>query len=163
MQRKKAEIKTLAKFLVKAKLSTYASGKARKLKPQRPGFEEFQFSQKEWSYRDSYAGHYAATGQEVVRFKNRPVWSMSYSGGMAKEFHGSAEFTEQTFKFLREALSQVTEAKPFRGPEHFIRGEFGYINHAYGSMASFNGIEVITHKGREVFRQYYIGGLVVGK
>lgn len=66
----------LAGFLVRAKAKTYA-GNGKASATQRPGFRELGFSDGAWSYRDSYAGFYSATGQEVVRFKGRPVWMMA--------------------------------------------------------------------------------------
>ena len=38
----KIDLKKLAKFLVKAKINTYAGG-GREVSPQRPGFKELEF------------------------------------------------------------------------------------------------------------------------
>jgi len=73
-------LKELAKFLVKAKMGTYAADGA-EVSPQRPEFKELEFIEGDWEYRDSYAGFFFAPGQEVVRYKRKPVWIMSYHGG----------------------------------------------------------------------------------
>jgi len=153
-------LKELSQFLVKAKIQTYA-GDGKKISPQRSGFKEIEFSNGDWYYRDSYCGFYSAPGQEVVRYKGKPIWMMSYSGGMKKKYHGNFEFAKQTYDFLKEALKRVDESKPFRGPDNFKKGDYEYISKVEGDVKSFVGTEKIFYKGEEVFRQNYIGGLIV--
>ena len=155
-------LEDLANFLVKAKVNAWA-GDGREILPQRPGFKELEFIEGDWEYRDSYTGYYYAPGQEVVRFKGRPVWTMAYSGGMKPEYHGNREFAKQTFAFLKEALKLVKPSMPFRGPLEFKHGDFEYRNRFFGDIKCFTGFEIITYKGKEVFRQDYVGGLVVSK
>jgi len=152
----------LAKFLVKAKTQTYA-GDGKEVPAQRPGFKELEFIEGDWEYRDSYSGFFFAPGQEVVRYKVKPVWAMAYSGGMNEKYHGDVDFAKKTFGFLKEALKQVHESRPFRGPEYFEQGDFEYIDKSMGDIRSFKGIERILYKGEEVFRQDYIGGLILSK
>ena len=152
----------LAEFLVKAKTQTYA-GDGHKVEPQRPGFKEFEFSDGDWNYRDSYAGFYSAPGQEVVRFQGEPVWTMVYSGGMRPKYQGQEDFSRQTFAFLKKALLGVGKSQPFRGPGKFHFGGFEYLNIVEGDVTDFHGVEKIFHDGDEVFRQNYIGGLIVPK
>jgi len=153
-------LKELSQFLAKAKVQTYA-GDGKKISPQRSSFKELEFSEGDWCYRDSYCGFYSAPGQEVVRYKGEPVWMMSYSGGMKQKYHGNFEFAKQTYDFLKEALKRVEESKPFRGLDHFKQGDYEYINKVEGDVKSFRGTERILYKGEEVFRQDYIGGLIV--
>jgi hypothetical protein len=153
-------IKKLANFLVKAKKQTYADD-GKEVTPQRPGFKELEYSDGDYVYRDSYTGFFSAPGQEIVRFKGIAIWSMAYSGGMKKKFHKDAEFAEKVFTFLKKALSRVTEDIPFRGPENFKQGDFEYVNYFEGDITNFRGYEKILFKGKEVFNQDYIGGLVV--
>jgi len=153
-------LKELAKFLVKAKKQTYA-GEGKEITPQRPGFKELEYSENDYDYRDSYSGFFYAPGQEIVRFKGVPIWSMSYSGGMKKEYHEDVEFAEKVFTFLKKALFKITEDIPFRGPKHLKEGDFEYINEVEGDITNFKGHEKILFKGKEVFSQDYIGGLIV--
>jgi hypothetical protein len=155
-------LKNLAEFLVKAKCRTYA-GDGKEIAPQRPGFNELEFKDGDWEYRDSYSGLYFAPGQEVVRFKGVPVWTMAYSGGMKPEYHGNRDFAEQVFSFLKQALLRVKESRPFRGPESFKDGEFEYVDASEGDITDFRGTEIILFRGKEVFRQNYIGGAIVHK
>lgn len=152
----------LVKFLVTAKKNTYAAG-GKEIPPQRPNFKELEYREGDWYYRDSYSGFYQAPGQEVVYFQGKPVWAMAYSGGMVKEFHGNEEFAKQTFGFLIKCLSLVKEEEPFRGPREFSEGDYSYSVKLEGGITDFSGEEKIFYKGREIFRQHFIGGLIIPK
>jgi len=158
----KIDLTALSKFLVKAKINTYASDR-KEIEPQRPDFKELEFKEGDLEYRDSYSGFYFAPGQEIVRFKGNPVWSMAYSGGMNLKFHDDFDFAKQTFTFLKEVLKHGEESRPFRGPKNFKRGDYEYIDNSEGDVTSFKGTEKILYKGEEVFRQDYIGGIIVQK
>ena len=155
-------LKELSRFLVKAKSNTYA-GDGNKIHPQRPGFKELKYVEGNLEYRDSYSGFYLAPGQEIVRFKGKPVWSMAYSGGMVSEYHRNRDFAKQTFRFLKKALLRVEELRPFRGPEYFREEDYEYINSNEGTISDFKGTERILYKRKEVFKQNYIGGLIIHK
>jgi len=156
------DFEELANFLVRAKKQAYA-GDGNEIPPQRPGFKELEYVEGDMEYRDSYSGFYFAPGQEVVRFQGRPVWAMSYSGGMRPEYHGQRDFAKQTFMFLKRALSNVKGSRPFRGPENLIDGEWQYTDSSEGDITDFKGTEHIFFMGKEVFMQCYIGGLIVPK
>ncbi len=162
------DLGTLAQFLVRARSHGYAGGAKKVANPQRPGFKEFPPFQEEGpagvlEYVDSYAGHYFAPGQEVVRLNSVPIWHMAYSGGMLPDFHGDKELAHETFQFLKMALSYAPQDRPFRGPDIFKDGKFDYYNDARGTLADFYGTERIFRSVQAVFRQRYIGGLFVHK
>jgi len=156
------DLSQLAKFLVKAKTQTYA-GDGKEIAAQRPGFSELEFKEGNFEYRDSYSGFYQAPGQEVVRYKSKPIWIMAYSGGMEKKYHGDADFSEKTFSFLKQALLRIEELRPFRGPDYLKEGDYEYVNKVEGDIADFSGREQILYKGEKVFTQDYIGGLIIQK
>lgn len=156
------DLEKLAEFVVKAKLRTYA-GDGKEVKPERAGFKELEYKEGVWAYRDSYTGFYAAPGQEVVRFDGRPIWVMSYNGGMMPEYIGDIEFAKTAFMFLKLALSKVTVSRPFRGPEMLMYEGWEYRDRGKGDITNFNRGEHILFKGRKVFAQDYIGGLVIHK
>jgi len=157
------DLKKLARFLVKAKIDTYASVNRMKIKPERLDFDELEYEKGDFYYRDSYVGFFQAPGMEVVRLKGKVVWTMAYSGGMLEKFHGDEKFAKEVFGFLKEALKKVSEDIPFRGPKSFKKGEWKYVNEIKGDIKRFLGFEKILFKGKEVFSQEYIGGLVVDK
>ncbi len=152
----------LVEFLVRAKKETYAGG-GEEISPQRPGFKESEYREGDWYYRDSYSGFYQAPGQEVVYFKDEPVWAMTYSGGMKKEFHGDEALAKKTFGFLKKCLSQAGKDEPFRGPRELVEGDFSYQMVLKGDINDFSGEERIFYKGKEVFHQRFIGGMIIQK
>ena len=152
-------LEELSEFLIKAKINTYASDAA-EISPQRPNFKELEFSKGDWNYRDSYAGSIVFPGQEVVRFKTKPVWIMSYHGEIFQEYWNNPEFIEQTFDFLKLCLRQVIVDRPFRGPKNFQKDSFEYFGNSRGSVSGFMGEVLITFKDRPVYELRYFGGLV---
>ena len=156
------DIQELAEFLVRAKVSTYA-GDGKEVAPQRPGFNELEYREGDFEYRDSYTGFYCAPGQEIVRFKGKPIWSMAYNGGMIKKYQSDEAFSSMTFAFLKEALKMIDKSRPFRGPESFIDGDFEYVDETEGDITLFNGCEKILYRGEKVFEQHYMGGLILEK
>lgn len=155
-------LKQLAKFLVEAKTKGgYGFGK--EIKPWRKGFKELEYKKGKFYYRDSYSGHFFAPGQEVVYYDNKPVWAMAYSGGMHFKYHGNEKFANQTFGFLGKALAKMPIARPFRGPERLKIGDYIYVSKVKGNIKDFIGTEKIYYKNKEIFRQYYIGGLIINK
>jgi hypothetical protein len=160
------DLKKLAEFLVKAKISTYASADRMKIESERSGFDELEFEEGDYYYRDSYAGFFQAPGMEVVRFggkKGEPIWTMAYSGGMLERYHGDLGFAKEVFSFLKEALKRVAVDAPYRGPGDFTNGDFKYTNQFEGDMRRFVGLEKILYRGKEVFSQDYCGGIVLDK
>ena len=157
------KLENLVDFLLRARNHGYA-GSAEKVKnPQRPGFKEFPpYIEGDFEYVDSYAGKYYAPGQEVIRFKGIPVWNMAYNGGMLSKFHGQLDFSKSTYNFLKRALLEVDKSKPFRGPKIFNdTSSFLYLNESEGDITNFKGIERILLNNEEVFKQDYIGGLII--
>ncbi|KYK26233.1 hypothetical protein AYK26_05490 [Euryarchaeota archaeon SM23-78] len=154
----------LTNFILRARKHGYVGGAEKLIKPQRPGFKEFQpYVKGDFEYVDSYAGYYYAPGQEVIRYKEAPVWNMSYNGGMLLRFHGDLEFSKKTYEFLKKALAEVKPERPFRGPERFTDGNFKYHDESEGDITNFKGTERIFFRGVEVYRQDYIGGLIIPK
>lgn len=71
---------------------------------------------------------------------------MNYMGGIYREAIGLVRAVE-VYAFLKLALQQVPADKPFRGPERFNYGNFGYTNETKGVLSAFQGIERIKWKG----------------
>jgi len=161
------DLNELARFLVTAKRRTYAGDGKELTNPQRPDFKELVFEDGLWNYRDSYTGYFMAPGQEVVRFDEKPVWVMSYWGGMLHEFSGDRVLARETFDFLKKALRGVSLDAPFRGPRNFTLENFRYSSSYEGDITDFNGAESIMKDmefgARTVFRQKFGGGLVIPK
>jgi hypothetical protein len=165
------DLKELAEFIVEGKKSCYAGDCDHMLLPD--GSKLLTFQKGNFFYEDNYAGFYQAPGRELVKWKTEDgqrIWQMTYSGGMLSEFWGNEKIAEETFEFLRKALSQITPEKPFRGPRLFQdrdsdKNLWSYVNISKGDLQQFRGDEIITTEKEPimVFSQNYIGGLVIPK
>ena len=149
-------------FLGKATKATYAGGGLRLETSQRPNFIELEYDEEPWSYRDSYAGFIRSVGHEVVWHEGRPFWSMTYYGGMTSEFTGSNEFAEQTFLFLKKAMSTGEKGVVFqpRGPDVFVDRNWKYECEWSGSISDFKGSEEIRFDGEIAFTHFFCGGTI---
>jgi len=152
------DIGELCRFLVKAKINTYAGGREGAI--LRDGSKELVFSEGKFGYRDRYFGFNPFIGEETVFYEEACIWGMNYYGFAVP----SEDFSlKDMYKFLREALKRVSEKKPFRGPEKYEKHQFKYVNNVEGDLSRFNGTERIFHKGKEIYTLLYQGGCTVGE
>lgn len=153
------DIKQLSKFLVKARINTYASGGEGGEKVLPDGSKEFEFREGEFKYRDRYFGFDPFIGEEIVWQDEKAVWGMNYYGKIISEITPA----KSVYQFLREALKKITEDKPFRGPDNFKKGDFEYINKIKGTIEKVEGEETIFYKGKLVYKLTYHGGIIKEK
>jgi len=153
------DIEQLSKFLIKAKINTYASSgeKGEKILPD--GSKEFEFEEKEFKYRDRYFGFNPFIGEEIVWQNEEVVWGMNYYGEIVSEIIPA----KSIYHFLQEALKKIPDDKPFRGPDNFKKGDFEYINKVEGIVEKFKGEETIFYKEQLVYRLSYHGGFAIIK
>ena len=147
----------LIKFINRATLATYA-GDGRRAKPSRPGFYDLEYSEDDFYYRDSFAGYLYSHGQEVIWFKDKPIWICSYTGGMQNDKANDPDFANQTFEFLKKSMRTNTgEGFHPRGPKEFKDGDWEYKNNYIGDISKFTGHEEIFYKSKLVFIHDYFG------
>lgn len=84
---------------------------------------------------------------------------MCYAGGVTAPVSTSPEIG-QVYEFLRAALRQVTQERPYRGPRRFQEGAYIYTDESQGELERFWGVEAITHKDTLVYQLRYSGGLL---
>ena len=154
-------LKELSEFIVEANCNTYAINEGEVL-PQRPGYKEFEYKKGPWLLRDSYTGYFRAPGMTTVYYKDIPSWTMAYGG------HGQTEGYEdranQTFQFLKSALTQVNVGSPFRGPERYqVDNKVYTFNMLTGDITDGLWKEEITESGIVMFTQIGIVGCVIHK
>jgi len=147
-------LQELARFIVKAKRNTYAR-KGEGLRSEDES-KNLQYKEGDYFYRDRYFGSEKFGGEEVVWFKEKPVWLMNYYGGIEKKIVDS----ERVFAFLRQALLQVSVDRPFRGPRFYKEGNFEYVDSSTGDIKCFKGREEITYQEETVHRLEYAGGII---
>jgi len=149
----------LSKFLVKAKIATYASVGEANERTLEDGAKELTFEDGNLKYHDRYYGFNPFIGEEVVFENEKIVWSMNYYG---KIISGVVS-AKQIYEFLKMAMRQVKEDRPFRGPDNFKSGDFEYTDESIGDINDFSGTEKILFKGQEIYRLVYHGGIVKNK
>lgn len=155
MANSKSESK-LQEFLIKANQHGYASGEAGSSKKEKDSSTTIEFSSGDWRMHDNFFGGEPYGGRLVVFHKNKPHWIMVYYGYVAKTATNIAE----VYAFLQNALKRMPPDAPFRGPKKFVEGDFVYKNSWKGDLESYSGVEVISQKKREVYKAWYMGGLV---
>lgn len=145
-------------FIVRAKSASYV-GDGAHTTPHRPGSVDLAFSAAPFAYLDSYFGGSDFIGQEVVYFRDQPVWAMNYYGYILRPDLIDAP---QAGKVIKASLSQLyTEGRFLGGFEHRVDG-YTYTDTSEGDAAHFQGKEWITCQGIRVYSLVYHGGLIKG-
>lgn len=145
-------------FLLEAKRRTYAAANGTAATaPLLPGARQFEHADGAWLYRDIYVGEARFAGQEMVYHQERPIWSMSYAGGVVPALAAPAE-VERVYAFLRAALRLVAPERPFRGPQLHTEGAWQYRDESWGDAIAFHGHETVRHDGVTVYTLRYGGG-----
>jgi hypothetical protein len=150
----------LIHFLLHARRRTYAGqDDAASVRPLLPGSKQLEYQEVPFFYRNIYFGTTSFVGQETVYFRGRPVWSMSYSGGIIPEVVSRDE-EQHIYTFLRQALQQVAYERPFRGPQVYSAGPYRYLDTTQGDIVHFRGEEMIMQGKKRVYALRYGGGLL---
>ena len=142
-------------FLSKAKKSTYASLSGR-IASAISGAKEYEFIHDDYRYVDIYFGSLHFSGIEIVYLKDKPLWVMTYSGGLV----GHREKAESVYAFLRHALLAPDPNIPVRGPKHLAAGEYTYGLSAEGTLEDFSGSETIEEGYEIIYSLDFAGGNV---
>lgn len=149
----------LQDFLIAAKQASYASSADdASLTPLLSGTKQLEYRSGDFFYRDIYAGLLMFVGQEIVYFRDTPVWSMSYAGGTLSGV--DMDQVRDIYALLRQALRQVPKEQPFRGPEAFDNHPYCYRNEISGSVERFHGQERITASDKLLYELRYSGGML---
>lgn len=149
----------LARFLVKAKIATYASGSDEfVVTPALASSQQLEYVDGNLLYRDIYYGGLHFIGMETIFLDEQPVWGMCYYGGMLP---GSSDRQIAGMPaVLKAALHEVPLQAPFRGPVSFQKDGYDYKNEIHGDITSFFGTEIIHIHKQAIYRLHYSGGVV---
>lgn len=148
-------------FLIEAKKQTYAAqGDDASVTPLLPGSKQLEYHKGFYSYRDVYYGLAFFAGQETVEYEGKPIWTMVYSGGPLDP-SADKETVKAVYSFLRQALSLVDEETIYRGPRHYVDGDWEFRNEYEGGLERFRGREAIWARGVEVYALEYSGGCLM--
>ncbi len=148
---------TLIDFIIKAKLSGYASGGEGQEKKFDDGSLGFELVSNGYRYLDRYNGFNPFAGSEHIYDSNNAlIWIMNYFG----EVLPTCSEPKIIYSFLKEAMLLITPDYPFRGPAKLEKQKFKYENAQKGSLDGFHGIESIYENDEKVYVLYYHGGKI---
>ncbi len=150
----------LYEFLIEAKKQTYANENVEKANSSRNGSYDYEYSNGNMIYHDTYFGGTKFMGEEVVYAEEiTPIWGMNYYGVTLDETLSE----EAVDKALRPALMQVGMDKdviPVRGPKEYINGEYKYTFVVEGDLNYFEGTETIYKNNKRVYILKCHGGII---
>jgi len=149
-------IQKLKGFLIEAKIHTYASNGEGGEDIFPDGSKNLKFEKGDFQYSDKYFGSESFGGEEIVSYKNKPIWKMAYQGGIIEKIY----LKKEIYDFLQDALKKIPENKPFRGPSNLKKGNFEYFNQNSGNIQGFVGREHILYKNKKVYKLEYHGGTI---
>jgi len=146
----------LNSFFKDAKINTYASKGEGGEKTYSDGCKELVYEDRNYKYKDRYYGFNPFIGEELVYKNEKVIWVMNYYGRILSDDIDGKEL----YNFLKKAMRQVKEDRPFRGPSEFAAGDYRYTDKSNGDIDNFTGIELIYYQGNKVYELYYHGGII---
>jgi hypothetical protein len=153
---KNLSLEQLNDFIVQAKAATYA-GDGPKAESCRPRSLDLHFTDGDFSYIDSYFGGADFLGQEVVYFRDDPVWAMNYYGRILAPDRIRADEAGQ---IIKQSLSAMYQEGRFLGGFEYTVDSDTYIDTSQGDPTEFTGTEWIERNGVKVYELIYHGGLI---
>ena len=146
---------SLIQFLVDSNKAGYAGGEEKKWVKESDSSTTIPFEKGQWRSHDNFFGGEPYGGRTIVFYKGKPYWMMVYYGWVIEGVESNP-----VYEVLRNALKQMSEDYPFRGPREHKEGQFTYSNTWDGEVDKFSGEEQITQGDKLVYKANYIGGLV---
>lgn len=146
---------TLRQFLIDSNKAGYAGGEEKKWVKEPDSSTTIPFEKGAWRSHDNFFGGEPYGGRTIVFYEGKPYWMMVYYGWVEEGVK-----TNSVYGVLRNALKQMPEDYPFRGPREYKEGEFTYVNNWDGEVDRFSGEEKITQGDKLIYKANYLGGLV---
>jgi len=147
----------LTQFLLKARTKTYAGGGG-KVQPALSASKQLEYREGDWFYRDVYfTGNRIFMGLEVIYYQGQVVWAMSYYGNFKKMTE------EELDKILRRALMENWQTTRIWKKVKWEEDGYKYVCQPdfSGSIDEMAGLETISKRGKEIYRFFYAGGILV--
>ena len=149
-------VEQLNEFIVRAKAATYV-GDGAMVTPCRPGSHDLEFKEGDFAYLDSYFGGADFLGQEVVYYRDEPVWVMNYYGRILNPQRIRADEAGQ---IIKQSLSAMYKENRFLGGFEYTIDDDTYVDTSEGDPTMFTGKEWIERADVRVYELVYHGGLV---
>lgn len=146
---------SLKQFLVDSNKVGYAAGEEKKWVKESDCSTTISFKKGSFRSHDNFFGGEPYGGRMIVFYEGKPVWIMVYYGLITKGIE-----TDLVYKVLRNALKQMPEDYPYRGPSEYREDSYTYINIWEGGVDRFSGEEKIIQDDKLIYKANYIGGFV---
>lgn len=147
----------LSQFLIEAKTSTYAAGDMAQKISEADNSTTIIFEKWDYRYHDNYFGGEPYGGREVVFFRWKPIWMMTYYGWVEKARNIIAW---DVYAVLQGALRNIPESAPYRGPLEYRDEKYVYCNVYEWNLDQFCGEEIIKTDYEIIYRARYMGGFI---
>lgn len=148
----------LNNFLIFAAKNGYANSDVKTTK-QADGSETINLHNDRWKLDDNYFTSKDGKrfyGREVVFYDSKPFWFVAYSG-----FVDVSSEPSEVYTFLKQAMLRPMKDFPVRGPKNFQDKDWEYeFKDVIGTVSEFTAKETINKKDKEVYKAYFIGGLI---
>lgn len=145
----------LVSFLLKANAAGYSSGDSKDWIKNIDGSTTIRYLDGEFTMDDSFYGGEPYGGRIIVFYKDKPCWMMVYYGWVSE-----SQNLDPVYHFLQNALKNMPEEAPFRGPREFKEGRLSYENKWQGSIERYSGNEQIFEGDSIIYEASYMGGIV---
>ena len=142
----------LRQFLIDSNKAGYAGGDSKKWIKEPNGSTTIPFEQGPWRSHDNFYGGEPYGGRVIVFHEERPTWMMVYYGWVVEGVNA-----DKVYEVLRNALMQMPEDAPYRGPKRYEEGEYVYTNAWDGDLEKYSGEEKISQGERLVYQANYMG------
>ena len=147
--------KRLKAFLNDPDQKGYAGGNEEEWVKEPDGSTTIVFEKGPWKSHDNFFGGEPYGGRTVVFYEGKPVWMIVYYGWVEE-----GADPDSVYGILRNALGQMPEDYPFRGPKRYEEGDFVYTKAWKGEIDRFSGEEKIMQGKKLIYQASYVGGWV---
>ncbi len=146
----------LSEFLIQAKVNTYAAWeKATKIKEQ-DNSTTLIYTEWDWKYHDNYFWWEPYGWREVVFYKNKPLWMMTYYGWV----ESSANNIQWIYTILQWSLRNIPKDFPCRWPQEYQEWNYTYKNKYNWTLERFSWEEIIELDWIQVYKATYMGWFI---
>lgn len=146
---------TLKLFLIDSNKAGYAGGEEKAWVKESDGSTTIPFEKGLWRSHDNFFGGEPYGGRVVVFYQEKPVWMMVYYGWVKEGVESNP-----VYAILRNALKNMPEDYPYRGPKEYEEEDCVYTNSWEGEVDRFSGEEQIKKENELIYKANYFGGWV---
>ena len=147
----------LESFILKAKSVSGRVSDANMAENQL-GALECVYSEGPYTFHGSYYGKVDQIGQELIFFKDSPIWGANHYAKLIDKQAFSLEKAEEVVAVSRSAC--YYQEHRFLGRWHYEVDGYSYEDDNSGDVRFFQGMQTISDGEKLLYLIYYHGGLI---